>query len=360
MNGYIKGLDGLRALAIILVVLHHSHFLPPEGSLFGVTELLGSGVDLFFIISGYLITNILINLKGKSSFFKKFYARRFLRIVPLYFLVLAFAFFIVPNINLAQLDKLKNTTAWPYWTFLSNYYIASIGRFQNGLVDLSWSLSVEEQFYVFWSLCVFFFSNKTLKQIALGILFVSPILRFILIDQGVNLVAIHVMSITRMDTLMMGSLLALTLKERVVNPRFYLCGFLSSLIILIGLFQLPIPYLVSSYYTVLGVLFSCLVGYVIGQNKSATSEEGYILKFLEFKPLALVGLYSYGIYLFHNPIQKALRVVVSHFNISQSLTPINMQLAFYFMVMAIAFILASISYHFYEAKWLKLKSKFES
>lgn len=355
MINYIKGLDGLRAFAIIFVVIHHSHFITKSGFFFHTADFMGSGVDLFFIISGFLITNILLASKGKKNFFKRFYIRRLLRIVPLYYLVLFIAFAVIPSIDSQYFSKFKDTLSWPYWFFLSNYYIASKGHFQNGLVDLSWSLSVEEQFYVFWSICVYYFQSKNLKLIAIAIIILAPVLRFILIRNGVNLVAIHVMSITRLDTLMVGSLMALILNERTISIKVYTWSFLVLIILLFININLPQIYYLTFNYTLLSFAYACLIGLVLSFNRN---KESKFLKFLEFKPIALIGVYSYGIYLFHNPIQKGLRVLFNQFS-NLSFFPEMQQLFFYFLVLLVSCFIACISYVFYESKWLLLKNKFD-
>lgn len=336
------------------MVIHHSHFLSSEGLSFEIAKFLGNGVDLFFVVSGFLITNILLQAKGKADFFKNFYIRRILRIVPLYYLILSLNFFIIPLINLPHLDKLKHAPAWPYWTFLSNFYLAAQGRFENGLIDLSWSLSVEEQFYIFWSLAVFCFSGKQLKRIVLTILCLSPVLRYILLSQfQVNHVAIHVMSFTRMDTIMMGCLLALNYKEDILNHKSMSILLIVGILGLALLHWLPLNLRVAGTYTVVGFIYLALVGITILGNQK-------ILALLELKFIARIGLYSYGIYLFHNPIQKALRIPFQQIIEKSDINPMIFQIIFYLVVILISCIISGVSYHLYESQWLKLKNRFNA
>lgn len=307
------------------------------------------------MVSGYLITSILLKARGTNNFFKNFYFRRFLRIVPLYYLILTVNFFLIPLINLPQLDKLKLAPAWPYWTFLSNFYIASQGKFENGLIDLSWSLSVEEQFYIFWSLCVFFLDSRLLKKMAITIIVLCPLLRFLLLSQfNVNYVAIHVMSFTRMDTLMMGSILALIFKERIPETKFFITTMVFSIFGLLAINLLPINLKIAGTYSFMAAIYGSLVGITILSN----SKPNLWLSILEQKYLALIGVYSYGIYLFHNPIQKALRVPFTHFFQQYEIPTNTLQLIFYVIVIFISAIIAGISFHLYETPWLKLKNRF--
>lgn len=354
----MKGLDGLRAIAILLVVVHHSHFLTQDGILYFVSKLSASGVDLFFIVSGFLITNILLNAKGKKAFFKFFYLRRILRIVPLYYALLLVAFYVVPQLNFPGIEKFKNTLEWPYWLFLSNFYIASKGQFNNGLVDLSWSLSVEEQFYIFWSICVYFFDVKKLQKLAIAIIILCPLLRLFMTVQGVNYVAIHVMSFTRMDTLMFGSLMALYPRFRSISSEFFYGTFFISLLLVISSFYFPAPFKIAFLYTFQGLLFASIVGLIIKINFESKSKfESILLSILEWKYLALIGIYSYGIYLFHNPIQKGLRGVFVYFFQESKWNIYSQQFLFYGLVTIVSCVFASLSYHLYETQWLKLKEK---
>jgi peptidoglycan/LPS O-acetylase OafA/YrhL len=354
MRDYIKGLDGLRAIAIVFVVIHHSHFLVKEDFLYRLAEYLGTGVDLFFIISGYLITGILLRQKNRPHALRNFYFRRALRIIPLYYLVLAVAFFIVPQIDLVHLKKLDSSHQLSFWLFFSNYYIAGRGYFQNGLTDLSWSLAVEEQFYIFWSLAVIYLSVNNLKKLALIIIILSPLLRYFLIANGINLVAIQVMSLTRMDTLMMGCLLALTIDQRKLNPSFFpWLGALAFIVVYILQNYISYKFAIPLSYSFVGILYSSILAIVLYSGPS-----GRFKRFLEWPFMAKLGVYSYGIYLFHNPIQKGLRLLYPIQSLSQALGSEVAQVIFYGVVVMISYFLASMSFRFYESKWLLLKKKF--
>lgn len=354
---YIKGLDGLRALAIIFVVIHHSHFLTEAGSLYDLSQFFNSGVDLFFIISGYLINEVLLRIKGHPSFFKKFYLSRALRIIPLYFVVLFIAFFILPNLNHSLLSKFRDVPAWPYWTFLSNYYIAWRGHFQHGLINLSWSLSVEEQFYLFWSLCVYFFDVFRLKRVAWTIVLVCPLLRILLAYYGVNSVAIHVMSITRFDTIMMGVLLSFLFRERTTGHLFFMVTFILSIIFYAGSTVLPFYLWAGMGYSSLSLFYTSLVGFVLWWHHHPAESGGKsILAILELRGFRSIGLYSYGIYLIHNPLQKIFRPFFSDLVLSGWNKDI-VQVVFYLFIILTAGFLGGMSYHFFEKRWIDLKRK---
>jgi hypothetical protein len=153
-------LDGVRGIAILLVLFHHFTVFDPitgVGAWLGFAALLGwCGVDLFFVLSGFLITGILIDARGSSRYFSSFYMRRSLRIFPLYFLVVFLSFVVLPRFP-ALHDVLAGPTdvvQWPYWTYLVNFAIADRAQFLHGILDISWSLAIEEQFYIVWAVVV--------------------------------------------------------------------------------------------------------------------------------------------------------------------------------------------------------------
>jgi len=335
----------------MMVVVHHSTFLITSGFFYDIARFMGSGVDLFFIISGFLITNILLEKKGERNFLRNFYVRRFLRIVPLYYAILLVATFVIPNITSPYTEKFKNINLLPYWFFVSNYAIAARGHVQHGLIDVSWSLSLEEQFYVFWSLCVCLFNFSQLKKIAILVIILCPILRLVALISHTNPLAIHFMTHTRIDTIMFGALLALLLKEQVqiINKGPIIA---SSAFLLFGINHwLGFSYGGALQYSFLSLFYLGVVITLIYDPKS--------IRFIsQNKMIQEVGVYSFGIYLFHNPIQKLLQYpfmrMMSHFEVNILVK----QLLFIFFVMITSILMAGFSYHFYEKKWLSLKKYF--
>ena len=167
-NPHIPALDGIRGLAILLVLLCH---FPLYGDMqptifidklfYAMTRAGWCGVDLFFVLSGFLITGILYDAKGSRFFFRNFYMRRCLRIFPLYYGVLAVFFVIVPfvlplgrNYELFLKDQ-----AW-YWSYLTNIKIAIEGWPKFYALAHFWSLAVEEQFYFVWPFVVFLWDEE--------------------------------------------------------------------------------------------------------------------------------------------------------------------------------------------------------
>ena len=167
---HLSGLDGLRGLAIALVLVHSLtmfvHPVSAGGQLYHAALAFGwSGVQLFFVLSGFLITGILLDTRPTPHYFRNFYIRRALRIFPLYYVTLAVAFIVLP-----ALDRMPQVYAGDYphqaflWLYLSNWRHDIGGGFSH-----YWSLALEEQFYLVWPLVVFFCSRPTLLKICIGL-----------------------------------------------------------------------------------------------------------------------------------------------------------------------------------------------
>src|SRR5688500_14259012 len=221
--GVIPALDGLRGIAIILVMLHHFTYIRPTS---GIDGLIGSvmffcwsGVDLFFVLSGFLITGILLDTRGSEKYFTTFYARRTLRIFPLYYLVLFLALVVLPNFPAlhAMLTAQEETgqvvmpAQWPYWLYLTNFAIADRG-WVHGWVDVAWSLAIEEQFYLVWPLVIWLCPPRVVAVLCAVILVAEPAARVFLRgaeEEPVLVLPIYVLTWFRLDGLAMGALLAL-------------------------------------------------------------------------------------------------------------------------------------------------------
>ena len=147
-------LDGIRGIAILLVLVHNTN---PSASLHiaAISTYGWMGVDLFFALSGFLITGILLDTKQSDGYFRNFYARRCLRIWPLYYSLLIFMFVIVPHARPAEAHAIFERSApwWAYPFFLQNFLVA-IPQQAAGALGVTWSLAIEEQFYLVWPLFV--------------------------------------------------------------------------------------------------------------------------------------------------------------------------------------------------------------
>jgi peptidoglycan/LPS O-acetylase OafA/YrhL len=193
----IPELDGIRGIAVLLVIIHHSvaNYTPLATWEKVVCQAVGigwSGVDLFFVLSGFLISGILIDSRESPRYFTSFYARRVLRIFPLYFgyllgffcLIKPFAA-IFPFPEVAKWSLLPATEQLWYWSYLSNWR-SGLGHDISFLTHF-WSLAIEEQFYMVWPLVVFFASRKALLRICIGIVVLAVTMR-----TGLELVRVQI------------------------------------------------------------------------------------------------------------------------------------------------------------------------
>lgn len=213
-------LDGLRGLAILMVLLFHYATLLPSF----VLPVFGqgwAGVQLFFVLSGFLITGILLDSKGQEHYFRNFYARRTLRIFPLYYGVLSVLLIalLVFRLGFPQVWAHKHLAPllWSYqpwlWTYTANIQMAIHNKVMF-LVGHFWTLCVEEQFYLVWPLVVFAFSRKTVLRICVALIAGALVIRLTLTGLGAGGGTNFVLTPCQMDSLAAGALVATLIRLR--------------------------------------------------------------------------------------------------------------------------------------------------
>jgi peptidoglycan/LPS O-acetylase OafA/YrhL len=365
----LSSLDGLRGIAVLSVIAFHTLRVTGQEGFLGrvlvrFQESAWAGVDLFFVLSGFLITGILLDTRSSRNYFKTFFARRTLRIFPLYYAVLAAAIIAVPSIlgpsRLPDLyPRLLANQAW-LWTYTANYLQARGAHTLPGFGHF-WSLAIEEQFYWFWPAVVYFLSRRKLLGVCLTVCLLSPLLRLVLIEfGGVREWAIRQYTFTRADALLAGALAALLVREPEVlrqfrRPLLGAIGFCLMALAVIGVRNHYIPYEATETvvigYACLGVLFASLVYHL-------ATEEGRIARLLSFSALRWFGRYSYGIYIFHWPIAQAYRAALepklqrtfgAHFYPAEFA---------YLTVTCISAAVAFLSWHVFEVRFIQLKEYF--
>lgn len=372
-NARIPSLDGLRGIAIILVMLHHFSFYGWETDPTTKLDLivkqisLGGwiGVDLFFVLSGFLITGILVSTKEDRRYFKNFYMRRFFRIFPLYFgFLLAFIFFL-PVIDQAgaQIQNQISEQAW-YWTYLINWRIGFQGWPKYYGIAHFWSLAVEEQFYLIWPAIVYLFSRKNMMLICIILILVSPVIRVIMIMIG-NDLAGYTVTFSRMDALALGGLLALLIREGYYSNLVHLTKW--PVVILTGpivlVYTLWRGSLEADDYFVLALGFSMIALFFAGLLIFArfTPADKGIGRIFSSKPLRFFGKYSYGLYVFHHLV--SIYLPMYGFSVESIPAIKGSHLPGYFGFCLVATILsiglAVASWHLWELPFLKLKRHYE-
>ena len=347
-------------------MLFHMSIVPPVGRLAqGWSEIAhygGLGVDVFFVLSGFLITGILLDARTNAHYFRNFYARRILRIFPLYYAVTAFSFVVLPRLapwTIVKFGPANQDSIW-YWLHLSNFSIARRGEFIHGIMDVSWSLAIEEQFYLLWPAVVLLTAARRLPTLCLLLIAGSCASRVLLTLNGTNPIAVYTLTFCRLDGLALGALIAWTVRRMpAAELRVWIMrGLVGSLGILIAtLVPLTESAAAARDAGLVRLLASCVTGGAILGVVTAPTP----IRFFELRPFRALGRLSYGLYLFHYPIAAVLRDKV--------LPPARMpllfgsslpsQIIFCMVATALAFSAALLSWHVYERRFLKLKQWFE-
>jgi peptidoglycan/LPS O-acetylase OafA/YrhL len=323
----IARLDGVRALAFLIIFVHHGFNIPH----------LWAGVDIFFVLSGFLITSILMEGRGKEGAWSHFYERRALRILPPYLTFLLLATFFL------HLHWGKNAI-W-YALFAMNF--AEV--FHRGVPGLGilWSLAVEEQFYLFWPIVALHLSPRVVLRFAVALVLLTPILRGIATPFLSDHAAIYYLMPFRMDLLASGAILAVLWRQPGPLLQWRRWGFAlmaAGLFLLIAFDRLAPDFHAEAntvLFNVLGYSFICcvatgLLAFTLG------SETGWWMKLMTWQPIRWIGLISYTGYLIHT---GALALIAP-----TSSPALNHAVAFAFTVAY-----ASLSWLFLEKPILQLR-----
>jgi peptidoglycan/LPS O-acetylase OafA/YrhL len=360
----MRQLDSLRALAAFAVVLHHA--MPAS---FQKLRLGEAGVQLFFVLSGFLITGILLNAKeqahargvGHGRVMLAFYARRFLRIFPLYFLVLFVALFL-------NYPYLREEFPW-HVAYLSNWRMGLTGEWMGSLGHF-WSLAVEEQFYLVWPVVVLLVPTRRLLPVLLGVVLLSPVFRFILTLQQANSLAFKMLPFCCLDTLAAGALLALvrhrekkgekkgtgTFSANFFSPRFGKASFLLGLGLFLVLAALREHgsgwrYRMILLYTPYMLMCPVLI------DRAARGFDGIARRILEWQPLVYLGTISYGIYVYHGVLPTMIESIEANVT-HTSWFPTEPGLLMFVWVSIATVIVSALSWRFFEKPLNDLKSWF--
>jgi peptidoglycan/LPS O-acetylase OafA/YrhL len=324
--GRIPELDGLRGVAIAMVVVHH-YFLEPIRAAPGTWlshiqaagRLAWSGVDLFFVLSGFLIGGILLDARDSSNYFQVFYTRRVFRIVPIYAVFLFAAFCVFQAGNLGDGNRFtwlfQGRLPWvPHLVFLQNFWMVKANTFGPAILGLTWSLAVEEQFYVTLPGLVRFLSPRQLAWIFVGGILAAPILRVAAHVLWPDHVLIwYAMMPCRADALLLGALGAIALRNPCwrlrleANRRAVLCALFlltAGFVVLTKLWGAPIFAVVTAGFTWLALFYACLLLYAVIYKDSRLSQ------CLRWRWLMWLGSIAYGVYLFHQFVVYVLQAIV--------------------------------------------------
>jgi peptidoglycan/LPS O-acetylase OafA/YrhL len=366
--GFIPALDGLRGIAIILVMLHHLTFYRPESGIDGIiasVPLFGwAGVDLFFVLSGFLITGILLDSRDSERYFSSFYARRTLRIFPLYYLVLFLSLVVLPRfpaVHTVLAGPIDMPPQWPYWLYLTNFSIAERG-FVHGFLDVAWSLAIEEQFYLVWPLVIWLCRPRLLAVLCTGIFVAEVFARSFARASDVPALPLYVVTWFRLDGLVIGALLALALRRGIMPaldrlvPVVVIAGIVGMIVVTIqgGHTWWWNRRMQQFGYSLIAVIAGAMLVSAISRPAGSLWP-----RMLSAGWLRAFGKYSYCLYLIHLPVMRAVREYVFDPEDYKTLeiAPWIGQMLFYPVAAAPAFALAWLSWRFFEAPILRLKAK---
>jgi len=385
-------LDGLRGLAILPVMLYHLTFFgfattPLDRALTFLPSLGWTSVDLFFVLSGYLITGILWRARGSEHYFRSFYARRGLRIFPLYYGVLVFFFVIAPQLSFLG-DPARfwapgsnRETLW-YWLYLQNVQVALAGHFDHHFLGIAWTLSIEEQFYLVWPLVVLLSGRERLVRICVGLIVGAFALRAVLALAGAPVLTLLTFTFCRVDTLAAGALLAILTQDPVTfvrvergARRMLPAAALLWLAVVLwarhatGMEAPPgrtlspderslqalaftaSPWLQTFGYSFDLAFYACLLVCTL-----AAPSGSLLVRWLESGFLRGFGKYSYAMYLLHVFVSEFARLL---YDPSWTDLPFVVeQLVWWVVALGLVYAVAAASWWGYESRFLRLKRFF--
>jgi peptidoglycan/LPS O-acetylase OafA/YrhL len=332
-HGRIRQLDGIRALAILAVLIHHNFRTP----------LLWAGVDLFFVLSGFLISGILLARKDAGDgYFDYFYTRRACRILPPYIAVCIAA---------GLIFGFHKFTPWYIFVFFAMNL--------NGLFWPSyqlplpfWSLAVEEQFYLGWPLVILFVSEKVLLRIALFIVLASPFIRAIATPFFPNHYFIYYLTPFRADLLCAGTVLAIFWRHRDAATesflrRFGWTGTVFGFAVLALLQFSPRFHLGNNTPEANGLVYSLSLLGCVSLIGWSLVDEGWLTAFLTWRPLRFIGRISYTMYL----VGSMVKVLVLRY--------VHNGYAAFALDLAGTILWATVSWYLLESPMMKLGSRFK-
>ncbi len=342
-------------MAILLVILFHYRY----------SDIGWAGVQLFFVLSGYLITSILLREKNLNLglYLKRFYWRRSLRIFPLYFAYLAIVAGVLLFLGLPSTIHEQ----WPYLVTYTSNFLRLVPGYQNNFeVGHFWSLAVEEQFYLLWPITVFSISPATLKKLCIVILILAPIVRWatglylsgISPSRGYRGEAIYALPFCQFDAFAIGALITF-LPAKTAKLRLIVFGVASFLLIALGIVNIVMThghliFTPSFGYPVnLSRFQQWIWGYSIidlwcGSLIWLALTAGWFSNILKQPALLYIGKISYGLYVYHLIVQS---MVVSLLGNHTGLTKAAVFVAYF----AALILVAGLSYSLFEERFLRLK-----
>ncbi len=356
---YFKNLDGLRFFSFLSVFISHAQIFPVTSSRYvQITSTIFSlnylGVPFFFSLSGFLITYNLLAEKERVGKLRllKFYKNRILRIWPAYLIILSIYFVLMP-FAASQLHAKAPTlpSILPFLLFYVNFFIIENGSYFTFALAILWSISVEEQFYLFWGAIMKHVSKVYLGKLFTGLFLLSIIFSFYYLyvhDGTVNNLAIHTLFV--IQNFCAGALCASAARK---NIFFSISKRLKKILLISAYFVLPLAYLFIANFIILNILKSCCFALII-YDQSFNDDRFFNAG--KSRHINYLGKISYGLYLYHAMFLILLRSPLSFLKL-----PVHYEMWNSFLQSTVALIItiivAHLSYKYIEIKFLALKTK---
>lgn len=359
MRRFFGSLDGIRAISILAVLWHHTRRAFPQ---FPISDRGWLGVDMFFVLSGYLIVTLLLREKARTGdiSYPKFFMRRVLRIFPLYYgivILLAILFGVIAPNNAMAADYMA---ALPFYlTYTSNWID------EHTFLTIAWSLATEEQFYVVWPPIEKYFS-KVAVPIMIGFILLNQLVNFRVIDSWLN--ATFGIQHANLDILQstftpicFGVLLAHAMHQRIGYSWVYrLVGNRWASVIIGAILLVFINYFTYRYdmaglpRLTIHVLMTALLASVV------VREDHALKGFMTLPPLVRIGQISYGMYLWHIIMVSVSAAVLSRLGVALSDQTVEQSLLMFPLTLVLTYIIAELSFRFFETPFLNLKSRWST
>ncbi len=356
---HYPAIDGLRGFACLMVLWFHSSYFakainPDVPSIYYNMSVFGqTGVDLFFVLSGFLITGILMDTAYDKHVFRKFYIRRSLRIFPLYYgFLLAFALCVFFSIGAHELKDI-----FAYLFYVQNFSeLHRLDTYQ--YLNHTWSLAVEEQFYLIWPLVFLSIYKRSVKWaliLCVGLFAFSLLSRILLVNAGYPKFA-YTFLLSHLDGLVVGAFLSILYREYKDKCHEYrgivklLSAFLCFVVLINFMIITDEAMLVSGVQlTIISMIFTGVLMLMV-----TGGEDDIFNKFFSAKFLQHIGKISYGLYIFHVPVMNYMGYELYEYQYAYWIN----HSALLVIGGIVAYIISFLSFNFYEKRFLKLKYKY--
>lgn len=391
-SGRILALDGLRGFAVLLVFLIHATIIVPRSMpgtvLVSATFLNGFGPFLFFALSAYLITSILRRKRDTPGYFAKFYLSRGLRILPVYYLFIIGTLVVLPLVIDRVLLEFPGSTHradWAYWVFLQNFIMGIHGTPQHKMLDVSWTLAVDLQFFLAWPAAVWFLSRRSLIRLSVAMIVLAPVFRvWVVFFSGWEHAsdAAYCLTPARVDALGVGAMIALLADDRALLMRLRPYARVGAalaiptvwLYLLIerrtGLRFNPDVIQSAGYFSrTLGDTLATLGGGCLVLCCITARPGSFTNRFFGSAPMRFLGTRAYGFFLVHLPVIWIFRTMIFGYEDPIgavkplfAMTPVvgtyvPAQLLFYAATFTVSIALAGMSYSLVERPIMRFKDR---